>query len=165
VNATAYIGFGSNLIDPSRQIADARAALATWPGIRELAFSSLYRSPPLGPADQPDYLNAVGAIATTLDVYALLNVLQTIERQQGRERTGVRWGPRTLDLDLLLYGDRVVTTPQLILPHPGMLQRAFVLYPLYEIAPELDIPGHGPLAEHVARCDPAGLSRLPSSLP
>lgn len=161
MNTTAYIGFGSNLADPLRQITHARATLAAWPGIHELAFSSLYRSAPLGPRDQPDYLNAVAAIATTLDVHALLAVLQTIEQQHGRRRNGVRWGPRTLDLDLLLYGDTVLTTPQLTLPHPGLLQRAFVLYPLYEIAPDLEIPGHGPLATHLTHCTAEGLQRLP----
>lgn len=152
--ATAYIGLGSNLQDPVGQIRRARAAIATAEGIAELAFSSLYRNPPMGPADQPDYVNAVMAVSTTLEPHALLRALQAIENQQGRVRKGERWGPRTLDLDILLYGQQQIATADLTVPHPGAAERAFVLLPLLEIAPELNIPGKGAVRE-LAAAQPA----------
>lgn len=140
---TAYIGLGSNLADPVGQIRQARLAIAHTAGIAELAFSGLYRNPPMGPADQPDYVNAAMAVATTLAPQALLQALQAIENRQGRQRSGERWGPRTLDLDILLYGQEQIQTPDLTVPHPGAAERAFVLLPLLEIAPDLAIPGKG----------------------
>jgi 2-amino-4-hydroxy-6-hydroxymethyldihydropteridine diphosphokinase len=157
---TAYIGLGSNLADPAEQIKAARAEIAALEDVQELAFSSLYQSPPMGPQDQPDYVNAVMAIATTLPALALLRCLQNIEHDQGRLRTGERWGARTLDLDLLLYGDQQIAVPDLIVPHAGLSERSFVLYPLYEIAPQLLVPGKGKLADLVAQCPQAGLKRL-----
>ncbi len=101
----------------------------------------------MGPVDQPDFVNAVAALDTQLDAYALLSELQSIEQQQGRVRGVLRWGPRTLDLDLLLYGDEQITTEQLTIPHPGLLQRSFVLHPLYEIVPDLQFASGELLAE------------------
>lgn len=155
----AYIGLGSNLQNPSEQIHDARLAINTLPNTQQLAFSSLYHSPPMGPQDQPDYVNAVMAISTTLSPLDLLRGLQRIENTQGRVRNE-RWGARTLDLDILLYGDQVIELPDLIVPHIGITERAFVLYPLYEIAPQLLIPNKDKLSDLVANCPLAGLTRL-----
>jgi len=157
---TAFIGLGSNLATPSQQINGARSAIAATAGIQELAFSSLYQSAPMGPKDQPDYVNAVMAIATDLSPLELLKTLQQIEHEHGRVRTGERWGPRTLDLDLLLYGDQQINLPDLIVPHIGIADREFVLYPLYEIAPDLNVPGKGSLSDLVANCPLRGLQRL-----
>ena len=157
---TAYIGLGSNLADPAGQIKAARREIAALANVQELAFSSLYQSPPMGPQDQPDYVNAVMAVVTTLPPLDLLRCLQKIEHEQGRVRTGERWGARTLDLDLLLYGDTLIAMPDLIVPHAGLSERAFVLYPLSEIAPQLLVPGKGKLADLLAQCPLAGLRRL-----
>jgi 2-amino-4-hydroxy-6-hydroxymethyldihydropteridine diphosphokinase len=157
---TAYIGLGSNLADPARQIKAARREIAALENVQELAFSSLYQSPPMGPQDQPDYVNAVMAVVTTLPPLDLLRCLQKIEHEQGRVRNGERWGARTLDLDLLLYGDALRAMPDLIVPHAGLSERAFVLYPLSEIAPQLLVPGKGKLTDLLAQCPLAGLRRL-----
>lgn len=149
---TAYIGLGSNLADPQAQLQRALSELAVLPQSRLLAQSSLYRSPPMGPQDQPDYLNAVAAVDTALSPLALLDELQALELAHQRVR-GEHWGPRTLDLDLLLYGEQRIDLPTLKVPHPGLYTRNFVLYPLAEIAPELVIPGFGALGELLARCD------------
>jgi 2-amino-4-hydroxy-6-hydroxymethyldihydropteridine diphosphokinase len=157
---TAYIGLGSNLADPVQQIRSARADCAAIPGVRELAFSSLYRSPPMGPQDQPDYVNAVMAVSTDLVALDLLRYLQGIEQKHGRVRTEQRWTARTLDLDLLLHGEHRIETAELTVPHPGLSQRAFVLYPLFEIAPELVVPGLGRIADLVVNCPRDGLERI-----
>jgi 2-amino-4-hydroxy-6-hydroxymethyldihydropteridine diphosphokinase len=154
----AYIGLGGNLDGPVERIRLARRAINNVAGIRELSFSSLYRSAPMGPADQPDYVNAVMAVETSLTPLQLLNELQAIETAFGRVRIGERWGPRTLDLDILLYGRSILDSVRLTVPHPGLAQREFVLYPLQEIAPDLDIPGLGPLADLVRQCPCRGLS-------
>lgn len=155
---TAYIGLGSNLEDPAAQLLSARDAIAAVAGVEELAMSSLYRSAPMGPADQPDYVNAVMAVLTTLPALELLLVLQSIEASHGRVRTGERWGPRTLDLDLLLYGQEWIDSEILTVPHPGIGEREFVLYPLDEIAPgDLPIPGRGTLGELVHSCPDRGI--------
>ncbi len=156
----AFVGLGSNLDDPAGQVRRAFDALAHLPRTRCLRRSALYRSLPLGRQDQPHYVNAVAELATRLDPHCLLASLLDIERRHGRVRSGERWGPRVLDLDLLLYGDRVMAGPDLILPHPGLSQREFVLYPLYEIAPRLEIPGLGPVAALRARCPERGLHRM-----
>lgn len=156
----AYIGLGSNLDDPIRQIGSARAACAMLPGVTELAFSSLYRSSPMGPQDQPDYINAVMAVASELAAPDLLRQLQRIEREHGRIRTHQRWSARTLDLDLLIYGEQRINTDELTVPHPGLAVRAFVLYPLLEIAPTLVVPGLGRVDELVLNCPRDGLQRL-----
>lgn len=156
----AYIGLGSNLQNPIEQIHAARAAINALSQIKEQAFSSLYQSLPMGPQDQPDYVNAVMAVATDLSPIELLRRLQTIENNSGRVR-GERWGARTLDLDIVLYGDQVLDLPDLTVPHLGLTERAFVLYPLYEIAPQLIIPTKGKLVDLLANCPLAGLKRLP----
>lgn len=142
-----YIGLGSNLQHPCQQLQQALLALKQLPTTQLISHSSLYRSPPLGPADQPDYINAVAILSTELTPHALLFLLQAIETQQGRVRNGIRWGPRTLDLDILLYDNLCFTDSRLTLPHPGLYERAFVLYPLYECAPDLVLPNGRPLAE------------------
>src|SRR5512143_2239 len=135
-----YIGLGSNLDDPLSQVQTAIDELASLPQSRLHEVSPLYRTPPLGPADQPDYINAVAAIDTDLEPLALLDQLQRIEQHHGRVRGRLRWGPRTLDLDILLYGDRLITNERLTVPHPGLHERPFVIFPLLAIAPELLLP-------------------------
>jgi 2-amino-4-hydroxy-6-hydroxymethyldihydropteridine diphosphokinase len=156
----AYIGIGSNLNDPADQVGQAFQALADLPVSRLAARSPCYRTAPVGgPTDQPDYLNAAAALETALTPDALLAALQAIENAQGRVRAE-RWGPRTLDLDLLLYGSITRDDPRLTLPHPRLHQRAFVLYPLHDIAPELIIPGQGELAALLGNCPPQNITRL-----
>ena len=157
---TAYVGLGANLDDPVRQVQRACDALAAIPDSWVLARSPLYKSAPLGPQDQPDYINAVASLQTTLTAAELLAVLRAIELQHGRRRDGTRWGPRTLDLDILLYGDLVQATAELTLPHPGLHERAFVLYPLYDVAPELEIPGRGSVRALRQRLGEAHITRL-----
>lgn len=134
-----YIAIGSNLADPVAQAESAIAALQQLAESNLLSVSSLYGSKPMGPQDQPDYINAVTCIETTLSPLPLLDALQQIENTQGRERLQ-RWGARTLDLDILLYGNEIIDSPRLTIPHNGMKEREFVLYPLAEIAPELILP-------------------------
>lgn len=153
----AYIGLGSNLADPQAQLAKAVAALRTLPQSRLTALSRLYRSRPMGPADQPDYVNAVAMLDTRLEAEALLDALQAIETAQGRVRGPQRWGPRTLDLDLLLYGAELIDSARLQVPHPGLTERNFVLYPLADIAPELVLPDGRSLRELLAACSSEGL--------
>lgn len=158
----AYIGIGSNLNNPVAQVQQVCQALAELPASQLIARSPLYRSAPVGgPPDQPDYCNAVVALDTALNPEELLIALQALEIQQGRVRT-VRWGPRTLDLDVLLYGSLQRDDPWLTLPHPRLRERAFVLYPLYDIAPDLTIPGQGSLSELLGNCPPLPLIRLDS---
>lgn len=148
---TAFIGLGSNLGAPGAQLASAMAALDELPQTRLVASSSLYRSAPVGNADQPDFVNAVVQVCTALAPQPLLEALLETERRFGRERS-FRNAPRTLDLDLLLYDAQVVAAPGLELPHPRMHQRAFVLAPLLEIAPDCEIPGRGRAAALLAAC-------------
>jgi len=147
----AYIGFGANLGDRAATLAAALASvrqLATDPAA--VRPSRLYRSAPVGgPPNQPDYLNGVVQLPVTLTAEALLDALQQLEAAHGRVRE-VRWGARTLDLDLLLYGEQICDTPRLTLPHPRITQRAFVLYPLLELAPQLQLPDGLPLAQQLA---------------
>ncbi|MGE6992625.1 2-amino-4-hydroxy-6-hydroxymethyldihydropteridine diphosphokinase [Pseudomonas sp. NPDC047961] len=156
-----YIGLGSNLAEPRRQLRGALDALTCIRDSQLAAVSSLYLSDPLGPADQPRYNNAVAALDTSLSPLALLDALQAIELAQGRERKAERWGPRTLDLDILLFGNRLISEPRLTVPHYHMHARAFVLYPLAEIAPaELKLADGRTLAELLAACPFEGLERL-----
>ncbi|ANF26093.1 2-amino-4-hydroxy-6-hydroxymethyldihydropteridine diphosphokinase [Stutzerimonas stutzeri] len=156
-----YIGLGSNLAEPRRQLRGALDALTCIRDSQLAAVSSLYLSDPLGPADQPRYNNAVAALDTSLSPLALLDALQAIELAQGRERKAERWGPRTLDLDILLFGNRLISEPRLTVPHYHMHARAFVLYPLAEIAPaELKLADGRMLAELLAACPFEGLERL-----
>lgn len=156
----AYIGLGSNLENPLWQLRRARAEIAALADTRELACSSFYHSKPMGPQDQPDYVNAVMAVETALTPLQLLASLQTIEQTHGRVRNE-RWGARTLDLDILLYGQEQIATAVLTVPHTGIAEREFVLYPLAEIAsPQLSIPGRGLLADLVRDCPRRGLEIL-----
>lgn len=155
-----YIGLGSNLNQPANQIEKARLSINHLNGVEETGFSSLYRSRPMGPQDQPDYLNAVMEIETGLKPLELLDGLQAIESDQGRVRQGERWGARPIDLDILLYGEEILESERLTVPHPGIYERPFVLYPLKEISPNLIIPQYGALAGLVAGCDAEGLLKL-----
>ncbi len=157
---TAYIGVGSNLDDPRRQVATALVELGGLPATRVIHQSALYRTPPMGPQDQPDYINAVVELETGLAPLALLDELQRLENLHRRVRGSERWGPRTLDLDILLYGELRLDEARLTVPHPGVAQRAFVLVPLAEIAPALTIPGLGPVRRLCEAVDPTGMERL-----
>lgn len=159
-NVTAYVGLGANLDQPADHIHRAFDDIAVLPHVRLTARSPLYKSAPLGPPDQPDYINAAAALETRLKPPDLLAALRGIEVRHGRKRGDTRWGPRVLDLDLLLYGDLVLDTPELTLPHPGLHERAFVLYPLADIAPALVIPGRGALRELCAGLQGARIQRL-----
>jgi 2-amino-4-hydroxy-6-hydroxymethyldihydropteridine diphosphokinase len=147
-----YIAIGSNLASPLEQVKAAIAALGEIPHTRVIAVSSLYRTPPLGPQDQPDYLNAVVALETTLSPEMLLDNTQRIELQQGRVRKAERWGPRTLDLDIMLFGDDIIQTPRLTVPHYDMHNRGFMLWPLFEIAPNLRFPDGTLLTDALTQC-------------
>ena len=155
----AFIGLGSNLEDPHRQLQNAFIELEGLPGTRLVASSSLYRSAPLGVLDQPDFVNAVAKIATNLTPQALLQALLHIEHQHGRERT-FRNAPRTLDLDVLLYDEVQLHEHGLTIPHPQMHRRAFVLQPLLEIAPDVNIPGVGQAVLALAGCRDQILDRI-----
>jgi len=154
----AYIGLGSNLAEPAEQLRQALAALQQLPRTCLAAVSSFYVSDSLLPG-QPRYTNAVAALDTELQPLQLLDALQAIELDQGRERVE-RWGPRTLDLDILLFGQRLIDEPRLRVPHYQMHLRAFVLYPLAEIAVDLELPDGRPLGELLAACPFEGLERL-----
>ncbi|PKM19117.1 MAG: 2-amino-4-hydroxy-6-hydroxymethyldihydropteridine diphosphokinase [Gammaproteobacteria bacterium HGW-Gammaproteobacteria-15] len=158
-----YIGLGANLEQPVAQLQQAVQALKQLPHSTLVAVSGFYGSKPMGPQDQPDYVNAVAAIDTTLTPEQLLDALQQIEQQQGRKRKAERWGPRTLDLDILLYGNQVIATERLTVPHYGLRVREFVLYPLYEIAPQLNLPDGTVLSSLLAQVPLNGLQKLHSS--
>lgn len=156
---TVYIGLGSNLAAPEQQLRQALAALAELPASRWIGTSGLYSSESLLPG-QPRYTNAVAALATELEPLALLDALQAIENDQGRERLE-RWGPRTLDLDILLFGERIIDEPRLKVPHYQMQARAFVLYPLAELVPPGFVLADGrALATLLAECPYEGLLAL-----
>ena len=160
----AYVALGSNLNDPPRQVEAALAALAGLPDTRFVLRSGLWRSAPMGPQDQPAFVNAAAGILTRLEPLALLEGLRAIERRMGKEPPPVRWGPRVIDLDLLLVGDRTLDGPDLVLPHPGLHQRNFVLYPLAQIAPSLWVPGHGRVRTLCARLPGEGLAPLAATV-
>lgn len=153
----AFIGLGANLGEAEQTLKHAAEGLGQLPGSRLVALSSLYRSAPLGPAGQSDYLNAVACLETTLAPHALLAALQTLETALGRVR-GVRWGPRTLDLDLLLYGNDIIHTAQLVVPHPELKNRNFVVIPLLELESGLRLPDAVLLASLAAAHDQSGLA-------
>ncbi|MFO7326537.1 MAG: 2-amino-4-hydroxy-6-hydroxymethyldihydropteridine diphosphokinase [Pseudomonadota bacterium] len=142
----AYVGVGSNLGDPVARVRAAFDALAGLPDTRLIATSRLYRTAPFGPVAQGDFINAVAGLLTQLDAVTLLHHIRAIEKEAGRVREQ-RWGPRTLDLDLLVFGDQRIDTPELTVPHPGIAERVFVLAPLMDIAPTLDVPGVGRVEE------------------
>ncbi len=154
----AYIAIGSNLGDPIAQANSAIDALHAHPDMTVVAVSSLYSSTPMGPQNQPDYINAVVAIDTDLAPLALLDQTQAIELEHGRVRKDERWGPRTLDLDILLYGDLIHHCKRLTVPHYGMKVREFVLYPLAEISPKLTLPDNTPLSTLLDQVDLNGLA-------
>jgi len=156
----AYVALGSNLDDPRSQVERALAALAELPGTRLVLRSSLYVSRPFGPVEQPDFVNAVAGLLTALDPVAMLVALKDIEARLGRTRPVVRWGPRRIDLDLLVHGTERSDAETLKLPHPGIAERAFVLVPLAEIAPDLVVPGLGRARDLLARLDTAPLERI-----
>lgn len=159
ISTTAFVGVGSNLRGPAAQVRQAIAALARVEATRLVRSSSLYRNPAVGPGRQPDYVNAVAEIDTQLAPHALLDALQAIEAGMGRVCGPVRWAPRVIDLDLLLYGERRIDDERLEVPHPRIAERPFVLYPLAEIAPRLEIPGVGPLADLLRGVSDDALSR------
>lgn len=158
--STVYIGLGSNIKDPSSQIQRALQSLDDHDSIKLLASAHLYSSAPMGPKNQPDYTNSVCKISTNLTPIELLDVTQAIELEHGRERKAERWGPRTLDLDILLYDKQHIDTERLVIPHYGMATREFVLVPLFEIEPDLIMPDDRPLSAWVAECSLVGLRRL-----
>jgi 2-amino-4-hydroxy-6-hydroxymethyldihydropteridine diphosphokinase len=158
----SYIGLGSNLAKPVAQVSEAIQELAALPECSLQAVSSLYSSKPVGPQDQDDFVNAVVKLSTSLTAHELLSSLQNIENahQRLRER---HWGPRTLDLDILLYGDQIIQDDRLCIPHAEMKNRSFVLIPLYEIAAQLTIPGMGELKELMSMVDNRDLTILDSN--
>ncbi len=158
-----YIALGSNLDEPMRQVRQAIETLKSLPNSQFVASSSLYFSKPMGVADQPDYVNAVVAIKTNLTPLELLDHTQNIEHQAGRVRNGERWGPRVLDLDIILYGSEQIDHERLTIPHAGLKVREFVLYPLMEISPHLTLPDGSKLTEIIHHIDRNGLVSLPYS--
>lgn len=155
MSVTAFIGLGGNLGDVPARLEKAIAVLGGTPGMRVTARSRFYRTPPWGNVAQPDFVNAAIAVETSLDAHALLDALLATERAFGRVRDGERWGPRTLDLDLLAFGDAVIDDERLAVPHPRIPERAFVLRPLADIAPDAVLPGQGRVAELLAVIDAA----------
>lgn len=154
-----YIGLGSNLEEPRQQVSQALEELAQLPDSHLLDASHLYRSDPVGPPGQPDYINAVACLETGLEAHVLLDQLQGIEQAHDRVRK-IHWGPRTLDLDLLLYGDETISTERLTVPHAFMTERNFVLWPLAEIAPELTLPDGRKLEQLLSLCPVGTLERI-----
>ena len=146
---TAYVGLGSNLGDRQSNLKIALSEMRALPMIEVKQVSSLYESAPVGMTEQPDFLNAVAEVQTSLPALELLGVLLHIEKKMGRART-IRWGPRVIDLDLLLYGEQQIALPNLTVPHPRLRERAFVMVPLAELAPELALPGGGKTAAEIA---------------
>lgn len=155
----AFVALGANIGDPVATVQSAFEALATLEGVRLVRASSLYRTAPVGLKHQPAFINAVAEVETALDPHALLAALLDLEARFGRIRT-LRWGPRTLDLDLLLFDELTLDTPALTLPHPRLHLRAFVLVPLAEIAPDLTIPGRGSVAAWLPAVANQGIERL-----
>ena len=160
MSTVAYIGIGSNLEDPEQQVLTAPVLLDAISDTQVIARSSLYASPPMGPPEQPDYVNAVAKIRTGLPCGELLTELQRIESGRGRLR-GIRWGPRILDLDILLYGNETIDDDGLVVPHPGMRTRAFVIFPLHEIEPSLVLPSGEAIADLKLAAAQASIRRLP----
>ena len=159
----AYIGLGSNLADPVAQVRAGVTALGQLAQTRVEACSSFYRTAPVGLREQPDFINAVCRVHTGQAPVTFMQNLLEVERMHGRRRQGDKGGPRTLDLDLLLYGDRTIQMAELTVPHPRLHERAFVLYPLHEIEPDLVIPGQGVLRKLLAGCTGQRVERLENS--
>jgi 2-amino-4-hydroxy-6-hydroxymethyldihydropteridine diphosphokinase len=147
----AYVGLGSNLSDPAQQVRQALHGLTGLPQTLCVAVSRLYGSRPMGPISQPDFVNAVAGLVTQLPALELLRQLRKLEEQAGRPAVHEHWGPRVIDLDLLVFGREQCSSAELVLPHPGVVKRNFVLYPLADIAPDLEVPGLGPVRELLPR--------------
>ncbi len=158
-HALAYVGLGSNLDDPLNRVERACQSIAGIEGLEIVQISPWYESKAIGPGEQPDFINGVAAVKTQLEPLQLLKALQAIEDEQGRQRL-VRWGARTLDLDLLIYGDTVMDCAQLTLPHPHLHQRNFVVYPLADVAPQLVLPSGESIASLRQQLGTEGLRRL-----
>lgn len=156
----AYVALGSNLGDSRQHLLDAIEALAALPHTQVIARSKIYRTPPWGMVDQPEFLNAVVTLETALEPHELLDALLQIERAAGRQRNGERWGPRTLDLDLLHVVGKTVNDERLTLPHPHIADRAFVLLPLHDVASDLEIPGQGKVVDLLRTVDTQGCEAL-----
>ena len=149
----AYVGLGANLDDPRAQVERALAALAALPDVRLVTSSRFYRTPPFGPVEQPEFVNAVAGLLTQRPARDFLAQLKTLEAELGRAAPSVRWGPRRIDLDLLVHGTTQIDEPGIRVPHPGIAERAFVLRPFADIAPELNVPGAGRVAALLRRVD------------
>ena len=158
---TVYLGLGANLNAPRKQIHAAVAALKALKDVEFVCVSHDYASKPMGPQDQPDYVNAVACVKTALKPEQLLDLTQAIELEHGRVRKEERWGPRTLDIDILLFGNDVIDTPRLTVPHYGLTEREFVVYPLFEIAPTLVLPNNQSLADITKTLPLNDLQQLP----
>lgn len=156
----AYVGLGSNLGDSRGAIDRAAGAMRAIGELRAFALAPLYRTAPFGPVAQPDFVNTVAGFVTTLAPRDLLERLRGIERMLGRERTAVRWGPRTIDLDLLVHGRERICDELLTLPHPGIAEREFVLVPLADIAPSLEVPGVGHVSDLLAHVPRGAVVRI-----
>lgn len=156
----AYVAIGANLDDPLTRVRESFARLHGLPHTRLIARSKLYRSRPLGPSDQPDYVNAAAGLLTKLTAQQLLAELKSLEQMFGRDTPIVRWGPRRIDFDLSVFGAEEIVSDTLTVPHPGVPVRSFVLYPLLDIAPDLAVPGHGRIRELAARISAEGLAAI-----
>jgi len=161
----AYIGLGSNLSDPEAQVRGALRALASLPQTCLVLVSRLYGSRPMGPPGQPQFVNAVAGVLTQLPAAGLLRELQAQELRAGRPAVHEHWGPRIIDLDLLIFGAAQSSSTDLVLPHPGVVARNFVLYPLAEIAPDLEVPGRGRVRQLLARVAADGVWPLGEARP
>ncbi|MBL4793947.1 MAG: 2-amino-4-hydroxy-6-hydroxymethyldihydropteridine diphosphokinase [Pseudomonadales bacterium] len=158
----AYIGLGANLSQPQQKIRQALDEIKNHRDLQLLTCSSLYQSAPMGLADQPNYINAVAKLSTTLSPHSLLDTLLNIETTLGRTRDGTRWGPRVIDIDLLYYGDHIINENKLTLPHPEINNRNFVLYPLAEIEPDFVFPDGQLLSKLLDKAPPNELERIAS---
>jgi 2-amino-4-hydroxy-6-hydroxymethyldihydropteridine diphosphokinase len=156
----AYVGLGSNLGDSRSVLRRAIEAIGSFPDTRIVLTSPHYRTVPFGPVEQGAFINAVAGVVTRRSPLEFLQALRSLERQLGRAETRVRWGPREIDLDLLVHGQETLATPELTLPHVGIPERDFVLYPLRDIAPQLHLPGMGRVAELASRVTDRGIERL-----
>ena len=160
----SFVGLGGNQGQPMRQLDLAVEAIAALPRSRLIAESPRYRTAPVGDPDQPEFINSVVALETALEPLDLLRGIQAIETRLGRRRDPARrWGPRAIDLDLLLYGDQIIHLPDLSVPHPRMTARGFVLAPLWDLAPEIELPGLGPLSAFLSEVDLSGIRPLESA--
>jgi 2-amino-4-hydroxy-6-hydroxymethyldihydropteridine diphosphokinase len=157
----AYIGIGSNLDDPLARVQSAFKALERVDRTQVVLVSRIYRTAPLGSVSQPDFYNAAAGVLTQLAPLDLLRALKALETELGREQPLVRWGPRKIDFDVLMYGAMSLQSEVLVLPHPGLLERAFALVPLADIAPDVRVPGSVTVGELARRCNRAGLECVP----